>query len=269
VPIPYDLIDMLADTFGSISALGAELSEPEWKRTTDLPGWTVQDNLSHLIGTERSLQGLPATEHRAGERDYVKNPIGEWNESEIDARRTMTGAEVLAEWNELTALRLTTLRAGDEAYFATPTVTPTGPGTVADFLSIRVLDCWSHEQDIRRAVDRPGAMGAPSAAHTIDRLVRTLGIVVGKRAGTPEGGAVAIDITGPVPRSLVFEVRDGRASAVTEPSAPPLATVRLDTETFAILALGRRPASDLDDRINIDGDTALGDAVVCHLNMMI
>jgi uncharacterized protein (TIGR03083 family) len=269
VPIPTDTIDKLAATWRATSELGATLTEAQWKTPTDLPGWTVQDNLSHLVAFERVLEGLPSTEHRAADLSVVRNPIGEANEHEVDARRHLTGAAVLAEWDDIVARRLRTLRSADEAYFEQPAMTPTGPGTVADFLHIRVLDCWSHDQDMRRALGIGGNDDTPAAAHTIDRLVRTLGMVVAKRAGTPDGQAVAIDITGPVERHLVFEVRDGRAQAVDRPSAAPAATVRLDSATFATLALGRRTADELIDRIGFEGDTALARRIVDQLNMMI
>jgi uncharacterized protein (TIGR03083 family) len=57
--IPTETIDKLETIWRSVSALGAELDESDWRLPTDLPGWTVQDNLAHLIGTERMLQGLP------------------------------------------------------------------------------------------------------------------------------------------------------------------------------------------------------------------
>ena len=231
--IPADTIDKLAETFAALSSLCAGFDEAQWNTPTDLPAWTVKDNLSHLIGTERMLQGLPTTEHRAVDTSMAKNAIGEANEHAVDARRSHSGAEVLAEWNELTALRLTTLRNGDDDYFATPASTPTGPGTLADFLHIRVLDCWSHEQDIRHALDIPGSLDTPSAEHTIDRLIRTLPMVVGKRAATPEGDAVAVELTGPIKRSLLYEVQGGRATAVAQSSSPPLALIRFDSDTFA------------------------------------
>lgn len=269
MPIPTDTIDKLEQTWRALSALGARLDEAQWKLPSDNPGWTVQDNLSHLVGTERMLQGLPAAEVAIEPGPHVKNPIGAANEREVEARRSSTGADVLAEWDALVELRLTTLRSADEAYFEQPAMTPTGPGTLADFLHIRVLDCWAHEQDIRRAVGIAGGLDVPSAAHTVDRLIRTLPIVIGKRAGTPEGGAVVVDITGPVARHLVYEIHDGRAAQVEAPSAAPLATITLDTETFAVLALGRRDAASMSQRITVTGDAALGRRVVDQLSMMI
>src|SRR3954469_5711028 len=151
--IPTDTVDKLESIWRSVSALGAQLDESQWKSPTDLAGWTVQDNLAHLIGTERRLQGLSAAPTPELLGEHVKNPIGEFNEAEVEARRGQPGAAVLAEWNELVELRLDTLRNGDEEYFSQPMATPTGPGTMADFLHIRVLDGWIHEQDMRRAVE--------------------------------------------------------------------------------------------------------------------
>lgn len=264
-----DTIDKLEAVWRSVSALGNELDEQQWKLPTDLAGWDVRDNLSHLIGTERMLQGLPPAETPTQVGDHVKNPIGQFNEAEVEARRGRTGAEVLTEWNALVDLRLTTLRTADAAYFSKEMATPTGPGTAADFLHIRVLDCWLHEQDMRRAVDKPGHLAGPAAEHTVDRLLRTIPIVVGKRAATPEGGAVVVDIAGDIQRHVVCEVTGGRAAVVAAASAEPLATITLDAEAFVVLATGRRTAAAMEDRIDLAGDHDLGQRVVDNLNMMI
>ena len=267
--IPIDTIDKLETIWRSVSSLGSELDERQWKLPTDLAGWTVQDNLAHLIGTERMLQGLPSAATPESVGEHVKNPIGHFNEAEVEARRARSGAEVLAEWNALVELRLETLRAADDDYFAREMATPTGPGTMADFLNIRVLDCWIHEQDMRRAVGKPGHLGGPAAEHTVDRLLRTIPIVVGKRAATPEGGAVIIDITGDVSRRVVCEVNGGRAAIVESAAREPLATVVLDSEAFIILATGRRTAVMIGERIGLSGDEILASKVVGNLNMMI
>jgi len=265
--IPTTTLDALQQCWTSLSALGAVLSEEEWHRPTDLPGWSVKDNLSHLSSIERVLQGLPGTQHRAEHRDYVRNPIGENNENEVDARRSWTGAQVLQEWNEIVAQRIATFASAGEDYFAQPAMTPVGPGTLADFLSVRVLDCWLHEQDMRRAVGREGNLGGLAAEHTIDRLVRTIPIVVGKRAETPEGAAVVFDIEGPVQRHLVYEVRLGRAEKVDAPTNAPVASIALDTEGFVVLAAGRRTAAQVSARVS--GDDELAGRILGQFNMMI
>jgi uncharacterized protein (TIGR03083 family) len=267
--IPHDTIAMLEETWASVSEVGHRLTEEQWKSSTDLPGWTVQDNVSHLIGTERMLQWLERAPQVESLGDWVRNDIGKFNEYEVEQRRGLSGAEVLAEFDELSALRSATFRDAAEDYFAQPAMTPVGPGDVGMFLAIRVLDNWMHEQDIRRAVGQPGHLDCAAAAHTVDRLALTIPIVVGKRAQTPEGGAVVVDITGGVERHIVAEVQGGRAAVVAAPTSAPLATVTMDTETFVVLAGGRRSYADVARGVQLGGDTALAERVVSNFNMMI
>jgi hypothetical protein len=60
----------------------------------------------------------------------------------------MSGAAVLDEFRQVTAERLAQLRRLTPGDLAAQTATPAGAGTVADLLTLRVMDSWSHEQDI-------------------------------------------------------------------------------------------------------------------------
>ena len=267
--IPNDVLEMLFDTWDSMIDLGRSLTEDEWKTQTECPGWSVQDNISHIIGTERMLEGLPASAHQSPKFDWVKNPIGGFNENEVDERRNKPGVEVLAEFEELIATRKATLSNADDSYFDRDMMTPTGPGTMADFLDIRVLDNWVHEQDIRNAIGKPGHNAAPAAIHTIGRLIRTLPIVVGKRAQTPDGESVVISITEPVLRLVPIGVQNGRAEFLGELPSNPLVLIEMDSDTFVRLANGRCTASQCADRISLAGDTQLGKRIVENFGMMI
>lgn len=267
--IPTQTIDTLEQTWRSMTEFCATLSEAEWKTMSQLPKWTVQDNLSHIVGTESSLQGHARPDHTAPDKSHVKNPIGDMNEDDVDVRRSRTGVEVLNEWRTLMEARLSTLRSADEDYFAQAAMTPTGPGTLADFLHIRVLDCWAHEQDMRRAVNKSGNLGGPAAEHTIDRLIRTIPIVVGRRAATPEGGTVVIRITGAVQRTVATTIVDGRAQIVADVPADALCDISMDSDSFAQLAMGRATAEELATSIAISGDAELAHRVVSQFNMMI
>lgn len=260
-------IAKLDATWRSIHDLCADLTEEQWKTPTECPGWTVQDNVSHLIGTERMLQGLPPTEHEAPEAGHVRNPIGAANEHEVDVRRSLSGAEVLAEFDELTAGRLERLRSMSDDDFATESWTPIGPGTVLDFLQIRVLDNWVHEQDIRRALGRPGHLTGPAAEHTIDRMWRTLGATFGKRAGATEGQSLVVELTGPVERSVALQVVDGRAQRLDGAPAEPTARISMGSETFIVLATGRRTPDEV--AVTVEGDADLAAKVLANLNQMI
>src|SRR3954463_15737526 len=106
-------IDNLEETWASLDALLASLSEEEWKRPTGCPGWTVQDNVSHLVDYESRLLGRPAPERpdnaTTATAEHIKNDMGRGNEIGVDPRRSRTGEQVLDEFRDVTAERIATL----------------------------------------------------------------------------------------------------------------------------------------------------------------
>lgn len=267
--IPTTTINELFATWTSLDELCSTLTEAQWKTPTECPGWTVQDIVSHLIGIERGMMGLESTAHRAEPREYVKNVIGQSNENEVDSRRSLTGAQVFKEWSDIVKRRTAELHAADESYFATAAKTPLGAGSVTDFLRLRVLDCWIHEQDIRRALKMPGHESGPTAESTIDRLVGTLPMVIGKRAATPEGESVNFRISGSVERSLFITVTNGRAVVVDTPPRNVRTVFSIDSNTFVALATGRITADGTTSKWSATGDEDLGLRIAQNLNMMI
>ena len=263
-------VDKLGLVWASISALCRDLTEEQWKTATECPGWTVQDQISHLIGTEGMLGGKPAGTHKAPTSEHVHNPMGAMNEDHVDERRARPGAVVLAEFDELTAERLLQLRRSTAEDFGKEAKTPTGPGTVADFLHIRVMDNWVHEQDIRRALGRPGHQSGPAAEHSIDRFMSGMPMVVGKRAKAAPGASVRLVLTGPVHRDGAVVVGE-RAQWSPAPVDAPTTTLRMGSGTFVAATTGRQPGAALAEqgRIIVSGDAQLGGAVAAGLNIMI
>lgn len=265
---PTPLIDMLLQVWDSLDGLCETLTEPQWKTMTECPGWTVQDTLSHLVSSEKGLHGEAPTSHRASDLSHVKNPIGEFNEHEIDSRRGRSGAEVFAEWQDIAAKRRHTLTTAGDDYFAREMMTPTGPGTFADFLHIRVMDAWVHEQDIRRALHMPGNEGGAAAEHSIGRFVRSLPMVVGKRGKAPDGSVVTIDITGPVKRTFHIATTAGKAAHV-DSASNPACHISLDSNTYVALCCGRQFWNPGDTRVSISGDAELAGRILSGFNVMI
>ena len=267
--IPVETIDKLEQCYRSISEFCAGLSDADWATPTQLPGWTVKDNLSHMASWEGEMSGRPLTEHRAADLSNAKNPIGEENEHEVDMRRPWPGAKVLAEWEDVVAERVQILRSADETYFAAISDGPTGPAPLSDYLQIRVLDLWTHEQDMRRALGRPGHRSGPAAEHTIDRLIRTVPVVIGKRAATPEGQTVVIEITGAVVRTVAVTVTEGRGQVSNTAPADAMCTITMDSDVFLQLATGRGDATELAAQCSVSGDNAHALKVLTQFTMMI
>ena len=88
----------------------------------------------------------------------------------------------------------------------------------AEFMTARVYDSWVHEQDVRRALDRPGGSGNAASAISLGRIQDAMPFVVGKKAGCAEGTAVRFDVSGPGDdaRAFTIAVEGGRARPVAD-----------------------------------------------------
>jgi uncharacterized protein (TIGR03083 family) len=261
------VVEFQVMVFRSLGEVCSLLSTDEWALPTDCPGWSVQDNISHIIGTESMLLGRPAPEHDPGEHEWVKNPIGAQNEVGVDYRRPWPPEEVLAEFREVTDERIGVLEAMTEEDLGAESWTPIGPGTVADLLAVRVMDCWVHEQDIRRATRRPGGLDGPVASHAFGRHARALPYVVGKKVGAPDGTTVAFEVEGN-PR-VVVAVNGGRAAVVDDPAERPTVTLRMNLDTFNRLSCGRGDVDAVAKGVQVEGDEDLGRRVIAQHNFMV
>ena len=255
----------------SIDELCSNFGDGEWRTSTDCPGWSVQDQLSHLVGSECRLLGRPAPDHVPGDTGHVKNEIGQGNEVLVGARRSLPGGKVLEEFREVTGLRLSILRVMTERDFDEETDTPIGRAPVRDLLAIRIFDAWVHEQDIRRAVGKSGHMDGPVARHAMDRMVMAMPYVVGRKVQPEDGTGVVMNINGLAGRVFAIAMEGKRANLVPSIPLPPTVSFNMDLETFACLACGRWEPRDVLDKglIHIHGDRALGEAIVEQLNFMI
>jgi uncharacterized protein (TIGR03083 family) len=269
-PNDQELVDRLEEVWASIDSMCANLTEQQWKAPTDLPGWSVQDNVVHISGIESVVLGRPTPDHTPPDYDHVKNDMGKNNEVWVDSRRSWSGEEVLAEFREVTGTRLRQLRGFTTADFDAESWTPAGPGTVRDLLPFRIFDSWAHEQDIRRAIDQPCDFDSPAGALSFERVVSALPYVVGKKVAPPDGTVVVFDVVGSRPMTIAVGVDGGRAKPLPAPPEGATVTLSMDAQTLACLGLGRwDPTAALDDRqVTITGDANLGRAVVEQMNFM-
>jgi len=270
------VVECLEEEWGAIAALGSELDAAEWSAPTECPGWTVRDVVSHMIGTERSLLGDPAPPMPAVVGDHVRNPVGQSNEAWVHARRDAAGGDLLAEFSAVTGRRLAQLRAWPASRFDEAGPSPVGVVPYGEFMAVRVMDCWVHEQDVRQATGRVVRAGGASGALAMDRLVSAMGFVVGKKAAAPEGATVRFDITGTSARRVDVTVRDGRGvigdvTGDTSPATVPTAVLTMDVGAFTRLACGRIDAGRArrDALVGTSGDDALADAVLGSMAFMI
>jgi uncharacterized protein (TIGR03083 family) len=268
-----EVLDGLFKCWDDIDDLLAGLSDDQWEAQTPLPGWRAHDVVSHMIGTESFLMGvpIPTPDCDVSELPHVNNEIGVLNESWVRHLHDEPHNAVLEKFQSVTGQRRKALAEISDDDWNETAATPAGPDTYGRFMRIRVFDCWMHEQDIRDAVGvwaSDEVVDDESAKQAFAELTSTLGYVVGKLGKAPEGSRVAFELTGPLQRTLRVAV-DGRARVVDEFDGDPTTTIQLDAVLFTRLAGGRTTAAENADAIEIDGDVDLGRQVVERLRFVI
>jgi uncharacterized protein (TIGR03083 family) len=269
-----DKAEVLAGLFGtwdSLDALLSGLSEQQWQSPTPLPGWCVHDVVAHMIGTESTLQGVgvPDADLDVSTLDHVRNGVGEVNEVWVRHLGAESGADLRRRFSSVTADRRKRLTAMSVDDWNAPTPTPVGLESFGRFMRVRLFDCWMHEQDIRDGVELPSSdaeLRSPAARLSLDEIAATMGFVVGKLGKAPDGSRIAIELTGPVARTIRVAV-DGRAQVVDDfGGLDPTASIRLDGLLLTRLAGGR---TDTVSDVELGGDAEVGSRVVAHLNFVI
>lgn len=264
-----DVVDGLSAVWNEIDELVAGLTESQWQTATSLPGWSVHDVVAHVIGTESMLQGVatPDADADVSVLKHVRNDVGMLNERWVRKLRGVTPAELLEKFRATVALRRTTLAGMSDEVWNAITATPVGPDTYGRFMRVRVFDCWMHLQDIRDALEQPAADSAgPSWRLALDEMAASMGFVVGKLGGAPDGSRVTIELTGPIQRTIHVEMQ-GRGRVVEDfGGREPTSTITLDGLLFTRLAGGRTTLAQHPDAVVYGGDEAVGRRVVEHLN---
>jgi uncharacterized protein (TIGR03083 family) len=271
-----DKSDVLSGLFGAweaIDQLLTELSGEQFRSPTPLPGWDVRAVVSHIIGTESILLGsaVPDVDVDVRALEHVRNDIAAMNECWVQHLGRHSDAELHQRFLAVTSDRRKLLEEMPDAEWNAVTVTPAGPDSYGRFMRIRTFDCWMHEHDIRDAVGWPAAdadLRAAAPRLSLDEMTASMGYVVGRLGQAPDGSRVAIELTGPLARTIRVVV-DGRGRVVEDfGGQQPTSTIRLDGLLFTRLAGGRvRQAPD--EAVELGGDRDVARHVVEHLNYVI
>ncbi|MEU6893092.1 maleylpyruvate isomerase family mycothiol-dependent enzyme [Streptomyces sp. NPDC046557] len=261
---PY--ADAWTHSIEAISELVLPLTEGEWNRATPCPGWSVRDVVSHIIGIECEQLGDPRPIHTLP-RDlrHVVDEFTRYMEVQVDVRRHHTAPEMTSEL-EYTVIRRQRQLRNEKRDPAALVRGPLGDQVTLEFaLRLRAFDVWIHEQDLRAALGVPGNLDSPGAHVARDILLAGLPKVVAKGAGAPPNSAVVLDVHGELEFMRTVRVdAQGRGTLDKVPSLGPAVTLAMDWETYVRLAAGRVRPRAVADRVKVEGDTALADAILAN-----
>lgn len=261
------LVDAFVQTGQSILDLGRTCRPADFALPTECPGWTVHDQFSHVVGVEAALEGRRDPDVKVPDYPHVTNDQARYLERAVELRRGRSDADVLSELDHVLNQRFSALQS--------PGLTedsiipgPFGPDRALTVARVRTFDLWTHEQDIRAALNRPGNLDSPAAAVVVDTVIQRLPMLVAKHAGLQPGQPVIIDVTGPVhARAGVWVEADERGRARGYPmftgepehgggEEGPTTSISLSTDAFTRRATGRRLVADTPYRVVGDDDVA-------------
>lgn len=258
------LVAVWWEAIDSFTHLLEHVGDDEWSTPTDLPGWDVRAVAAHTAHLESLLAGRAHDDVEIGDAPHARGTMGQFTEQGVVARRPESPDALITEIRESTTARHTQL-------LADPPTDPSAPApgvfgaigwTTGLLLRNRPLDVWMHEQDIRRALDRPGNLDSAAAIHSADYLMESLPFVVGKRAQAPVGSVVRLEVAAHAPVTVVVG-DDGRGRLATPEDGEPTVTLTMDRETFVVLAGGRSPGEL--GVVGVVGDDKLGARVIAAM----
>lgn len=250
--------DSLEQCFDAIEALGARMDGAQWQAQSLCPAWLARDVVSHLGMMECVMTGwLPGSVEEVPPFSRVE-PYTE----QVSA---LDDASFSDRIRGIFAGRRADLAALCEADLSRPSWTPVGPKTYGRFLEIRVFDFWVHERDITTPLGWPTDDTGPRAEIALAEVEGSLGYIVGKKIGLPDGASIVFRLTGPIERDLAVVV-DGRARQVEHIDNPDV-TLTTDTPTFIQLACGRiDPQAQIDaGKVTWTGNDEFGDRAARNL----
>lgn len=260
------LIEVWSSAADDVIGLLRSLEPADWDRPTDLPGWDVRAVASHLAHLESELAGNPQVQVEVPEAPHITGLMGQYTESGVIARRDVPAEEVVAELARSVEQRRDALAQDPPTDASAP-----GPGFAGligwsweTLLSNRPLDLWVHEQDIRRAVGRPGDLDSSGARHVAGVFAASLPFVLGKKVKAPPGTSLVLRVTGALPATYAAEVgEDGRGRPLDTAPEEPTATIVLDFADWVALAGGRVTRDAV--TVEVQGDTSVADRVLASL----
>ncbi|MDH3293192.1 MAG: maleylpyruvate isomerase family mycothiol-dependent enzyme [Acidimicrobiia bacterium] len=252
------LIDCLDLIYTETIALCRTLTDEQIARPTGCPGWSVQDQLAHMVGFEQTLAGSPEPTVELGDLAHVQNDIGRYMETHVEARRALPFAALIDEMVGLRPRRIAQLRLQASGGDSLVTMPWGAVRTLSEAVKVRVMDLWSHEQDIRLAVDAPPRTDGPDGDLAAARTLAAWRAILPTSVEGP--GVVRIGFTDGDRSRAVINL-DPNGNSDKEPQLAISGTRSVLTR----IGCGRQPMSDHLALATITGDDDLRRRVLPHL----
>jgi uncharacterized protein (TIGR03083 family) len=232
-------------TAAELATMLDSLAPDDWSFPTGVQGVSVGELVAHLVGVERYVLG------QLGRRPPLSAPR---REDHFPVSRAAAadvfgaaGEEIArAWWHEVTRL----IAVSGELDPQQPVDYHHLSGSLRGLLVVRTFELWTHDDDIRRAINRPPNMLDDARLGLMSReLVSVLNLGMALSGTTQQGRTARINFTGA--GGGAYDV----ALAPGDIAGRPDITITVGALDICRLASNRLPADLLE--IEVDGDRSL------------
>lgn len=169
------------------------LPEGHWQRPTPAVGWDIHDQLAHVaLVEEHAVAALADPDGFAATVAHAAAQSADFERELYERGRTHSSAELLDRWRR--ARRIVRQRAL-EAPAGTRIAWFGPPMSARSFLTARLMETWSHGQDVRDALGLPTPV-TPALRHIAELGVRTLAWSYRVRDLEPDPRPVHVQLVG-------------------------------------------------------------------------
>lgn len=269
---PIDAIDLFPEMHAHLIDLLSSLTPDEWAAPTICTPWSVKDLAAHIAGDDLGHLSWQRDHHESAAGpdgwDELVAFINRQNEQWVEAMRRFSPAVIIDMLRSSGDRFVAHLRTLDLASTG-PTVDWAGPGSHPTWLHVarEYTERWSHQQQIRDAVNKPGLKDRRFFAPLLDAYIRGVPHAF-RDVEALEGTHVRIEITGEAGDAWSLVRADGRWALYTAVDTPPAAGATLDQETaWRLFTRGVTPEASRAGAV-LSGDAALAEQVLRTVSVL-
>ncbi|MBV9411277.1 MAG: maleylpyruvate isomerase family mycothiol-dependent enzyme [Acidimicrobiia bacterium] len=267
-----DLLPLYPVERGELLSLLEGLKPDEWAAPTECPAWSVKGIALHVLGDDLSLLSRQRDEEApgvsiepGGSFDKLFVLLDRFNERWVEAASFFSPAVLIellrmsGQWTLEFYGSIDGERLGEPVHWAGPDPAPYWLLAAREY-----WERWIHQEQIRRAVGRPGLHDAGFVVPAVAVAVR--GFPQGL-AAFPASDGTTITLTITDADGAAWTVGcDGHTWTLYDGAADaPTVTLGIDLETAALLFSRALTNAELTDRVQPQGDPDLGAVMVAGL----
>lgn len=219
--------------------LWRSLGASDWTRPSLCKGWTVKDVAVHCVRGETEIFRPMLRRALAGD---ATAPAGfdlvAINDRQIADGRAVPPAQLIDEADAAIEETQRMLKEMSDEEWVAPSWNPIAPGTAGFYVKGRIWEWWTHNQDVRIPLKRPGGRG-PERTTPVVEVVRD-GIpgvfLPGKARDVHVSYAFQVGPTG-------FTIRIDDGAIAIDPVFDPKATSRVKADPATFVLVGTRRIS--------------------------